>query len=1615
MSYIAALTNEEKALVKHIYGFAQSSYTPRFDGAKYLYELEDDASPLHFEAYVTACSDLVVSSHKQPGNRLPVLIALQVKTGLVGQPTYYLTKPVLDNWDPLLRTNIEAAQLDLFVAQIRYTLRRELRMEFWVRVFDSYHQRPEEDIKTLQAQLNIILDAFCWAKLVMIIMDGIPGVHPLMDNLKEQDRLLLQQRMLFRDYASQHSFRHLWGLIDPIDLIQPESPTSGNPSKTGPTKPADVAGTGETFVPSQTTVLVPQKEGSFVPSRFVISPSKTRQGIQFKPTGTPLIQEISGSPSTDSTDKVDSSAKPSAASSPSSAQASETEAIPTKSEGKTAEAISTGKVSATVAPSPIVIQYLSPYASIDKAVTTNLRDLATFAVAQLAEPFRMDSLLVVPQRRAVVNMKPAAYRNEVLRVCGADTKVYLHNFFGPDGTPLRHAPSQDDWVSSLGDYAAIVTDRPRNTQDWSIPPEDVRRLPFTEAFKLVVLKRAIQPRLRKLVFPKGYAMWHPTTLDAAWARLFAAEAQLKAKVTLRSSLPRSVPQTSNARPPTGVVGTTSVLAAQNKAKVPREGTPNIERKTQKPPSTPPSTREKPYIEGYRPPCRHFSRGSCSKGDACPFYHGPRKTKPSKQKVQQASASLSVQQTTPTTNPSTTSYPTPSGPTQTPATVLGLDWSQYRIVADDRAVRGFVIQVRDSESKSQTFSAPVKNTPVKTSKTIPSLDGDKVHKAFKEDPVETIAYLDSTTKNNLREAHLRTITTGDKVFRLIVDTGAEASMISAEQVRFFFSSLPVLPTKVSLVGALTQETLSVIHRICITLVISISPLAVAEHWFLVVPGLAVEFLLGMDFLTRYKCQINCDGLQVSLLVGKKPAYPVTLFRQGDPSNRKENSVVGMITHKRKDRQDGQQDSISESKEAQVARERAEVESESSPRLPTNHLSLVTSTQLTSSQSSTTTPLQIQRDIPAFFPVTSSTYAMVTMPTTMGTTTTTTDVMTQTTPSKRTRSATSGVLNLTPQKNSLEAIPSDAASPTIATPKKKSKPMPKSLTTPKTPPSDLSVRTVTTPSSQFHTPIVYPNTDMCAAAYVILYRINPSPLSPDKLRHAATSIVSRQTYQYPRFATLLRNIQAAPTQEYLQSQLYTLKDARTTAQEALKDHPMTFTHSTRGTFPASAVSPYHASRRVIGHFPVATFQHIPVVTANPPHQLNVKTLFTLVVGDPRLADLRIKELRNLVCERMRILEPLSAMPEAPALSPVQRLDLVQEESAVVAEMPCILVEEGKVKGPIPLTKVTKWPPGMIQPLGYTTQLALRLYENGKALANILQPTDLIPKFSFTQVSEWLPFSRIIDTDPSYLYLYAWIRLFEMFGLFAEEPFWYPLAFLWHIYLQKTPTGYGVVEYKLESQEHTIETFALYNLRVMHELLTPSFREAAASAMLFPSLLTELDTTASIHLRGMPEVIPLARADPHSKIQAIRPGRFRTIRFKVAYDRHWRPNTFYTLSWLPFAATYFMDVDIVNKTLFITEDPPTFVDIRFKNQLDTIVILPFRIPLVGAIPAWEKHGKMDPDSIRDPPKDDDDDDANDECKYPRFDESQDRTDLMIPSSLRLRTPTLDPSTPSGHHTQL
>ena len=178
MSFAAALNTEEKLLVKQIYGFSVSTYTPKFDGNKYIYDLDDDASPLHFETYLKVCRDYVSSNNPKLEKRFPLLIALQVKSGLVGQSTYYLTKPIFDEWDMRLRTHITYFELDLFLAHIRYAIRREAKMEFWVKVFDSFHQRQEDEIDKFQLQADILFDAFCWAKIVLGRMDGYPIDYP---------------------------------------------------------------------------------------------------------------------------------------------------------------------------------------------------------------------------------------------------------------------------------------------------------------------------------------------------------------------------------------------------------------------------------------------------------------------------------------------------------------------------------------------------------------------------------------------------------------------------------------------------------------------------------------------------------------------------------------------------------------------------------------------------------------------------------------------------------------------------------------------------------------------------------------------------------------------------------------------------------------------------------------------------------------------------------------------------------------------------------------------------------------------------------------------------------------------------------------------------------------------------------------------------------------------------------------------------------------------------------------------------------------------------------------------------------------------------------------------
>ena len=68
-------------------------------------------------------------------------------------------------------------------------------MEFWVKVFDSFHQRQEDEIDKFQRQADILFDAFCWAKIVLGRMDGYPIDYPRHDALGEAEKSILRQRM----------------------------------------------------------------------------------------------------------------------------------------------------------------------------------------------------------------------------------------------------------------------------------------------------------------------------------------------------------------------------------------------------------------------------------------------------------------------------------------------------------------------------------------------------------------------------------------------------------------------------------------------------------------------------------------------------------------------------------------------------------------------------------------------------------------------------------------------------------------------------------------------------------------------------------------------------------------------------------------------------------------------------------------------------------------------------------------------------------------------------------------------------------------------------------------------------------------------------------------------------------------------------------------------------------------------------------------------------------------------------------------------------------------------------------------------------------------------------
>ena len=1099
-------------------------------------------------------------------------------------------------------------------------------------------------------------------------------------------------------------------------------------------------------------------------------------------------------------------------------------------------------------------------------------------------------------------------------------------------------------------------------------------------------------------------------MDAAWARLYAAEAQIKARTSLGMSV-ASQRRPDNAGPP----NSSSSSAKRSSNKQQPAGRPKgdkgpqigLEEKKTRPQgvrdSQSTSTNQK-----HQAPCRDFQRGTCPRGVTCKYSHVPRPKTAATALTPAAPANVTGLAVLPA--PQVGIPPNPAN-----VTTSTFDWTPYRIQPDDRAIRGWVVLTRDSTSVSNIYNTPAKPRMLKVAKQQMSLDASKAIKAFQEDPIETVAFLDSTTKNNLREAHMRTTHTGERTFKFVIDTGAEASMVSLEQVRFFFSTLPTLPTKVALVGALTQEPLNVVQRVSITLVASLSPLAVAEHWFLIVPGLAVEFLLGMDFLTRYQCTIQCKSTEVVLLMGKNNAIPITLHRQNMVSKEKQR-MIAMIKRKGSLERDDEESSSSNLDEiktprqgdnrsrrpAKLSRGRRRMGSASkrpndSPAQTSEPNSVPTmnsasSRQLTFSTDLSTSSLEPPPLIPANQPLHSANPGELTDESPEEGVTLIHYIrraLAQATPD---RSA-----DLVAQQNQSPIVISDEERPISPNDQTDPQSSNSSISSPKyTPP--LPLVTAISPDNLVTTHAIYPSIEMWAAPYHLPQSDQPA-WSYERQREEVTTILPSSSYTYPRFVHLIRNIQASPTQTYFQRAYETYRMARLNIQAPDYTTQQCFTDQRPNDIPGRAVSPYHASRRIQGQLPVASFQQVIPLSIVPKHQTQQPALFKLICQDPQKADEHLDQIRHLVKQRMLLLEPLHAAPDAARVSSTRAIQLIQQAGAAIVKLSYFVTDKGRTVQQLESSTPNLNFEGQIHPKPYPVSLAFNLFLNGQALARLLRPTDLLPNFSFTHIPPAYNFSRFDFDTPAYTIYYAWMRLFEMFGMFAEEPFWYPLSFAFHTYISTNGNQFQLVSHKLLVQEHTLETFALYNLHVMHLLLTPDFRQAALAATLFPPLHVELDATARADLRAQPELLPLIRADPLTRVQAIYPGKTKKLTFTLAYNRQWTANTFYSIKWLPFAATYFQDVQVHPLIIFIPEPLPRTFDFYFSNTLDTTIILPFHIPLLGARPLSPQTAPRNP--LAHPPNPDERDDDSEDDQGPHYDRTCNRPRYTLPETMKDNLP--------------
>ena len=1438
-----------------------------------------------------------------------------------------------------IKTHFRDEVLDIFVGQLRYVLMRETRQEFWVRVFDSWKMKESEDIKRFKQQADILFDAFSWAKIVMLMMDGKPAVSPIRASLNKAELSTLTQRLEFINYAKSDELAHLWGLTLP-----PEAPEALRQvdriailRQAGQESPQSQGGRSVALVVPATPLPVHASRQSSSADNAA-NAADAEDGVQQERDGESKRQDQGSRADSGGSGHQDGTSSSRGRNEESAALGGAQRAA-LGPEGRT-DLLSPG-------PSPSQ-EYKSSYSFQPSQSLVNTAELVIFAAAQRKEPFSHGDERSLPNRRSVAPFSPVKYRDEITYISGATSAVKLHHIIGPTGLPLAHLPNQDTMIRSIGYHTAVYTDRKRPGKDQSIPSDDIRRLVFDESFKLAMLKKSLLPVYRKILFPKGFKPWHPPSLDAAWSILFDVEKRLKDKQAIQASLSTSGPK--NKQNKATRTGTTNPVTATSSSGSTVGGTAlptTMKTKKEKGKGKGKSSKalENPVSASGKPVCRQYLQGNC-KRNPCRFAHEPA-VNPSEIKTtsESSSSSTMVAQT----------HAGLPGTMLATATVPRLeqnvfDWSAYRITSNDQAMRGYYTPILLRDTGKSNVS--IYKSEVRASKVPVPLDKEQAMAALKANPVETILKFDNLCRGNIREAFLRTAITAERTFRVVIDTGADASMVSKNLYQQVLHVLPAMPSEVALVGAMTDVSTPITVRICVPLVISIAPLAVAEHWFLVVPGLAVDFMLGMDFFTRFQCQLKCDGPEVTLIVGAgKAKYPISTHRVGEDNGKKtmaaflKRKADNDLLEEAMDPIDGEPSEERSHLILQMAaapNEQEAVEEKNEPIVVNTNLD-----QLREGQTSTPTTVA-QSQVVQLASIQDNSDTAV--------------------ESKQISEIHQTTIRNRRQTNDTSTS-SSPFSPQWDTPTRSAM-------------LDLSERTERKQHNTYH-----PNVEQVAQMFAGF--ILPTPVARSQTlrrREAHDPIRIGETLTNPRMGLLIRNLQSAPTQRQFEYYLQNYNLALTRSDAAIVEEvlepiePATLMDQEGKVLLTTAVENYQAQQFVEGHLPYASFLHTPLIQAIPSEHGRAGAMFEIEVPSNEELDSRIERLKEVLEQRIRLLDPVVAYPTNGSCTMSRALEGVQGGGAQVALLDIKLIDDnGQAVADIPWSADLVWESTPVLPNPVPLDFERKLWENGVELEQILKPQSTIQPFSFNAVPNTFDYDGMRLHSDSWRYIVVWARLFEMFTIFAEEPYKTPLAFFWQITACRKNNVLRVVKYALGVEDHTPITMALLNALLIQRYITPRYRERAIRAFLLPPLYRELQQRISIELRIQPNLIPLQRHGPHTRILPLAPGQERVYEFNEDSERVLTANRFYTISWLPFAHMIFGQVRIENCFVYVNHEQPAVVRIRLKNLMNVPVIFPFRIALLGAKPLQGSPGPLEEIKEEKQPPNDEDDDESKEQKEP------------------------------------